>query len=844
MATHPDAVGYLSDLASEIGKPWFHMLCDLSVAGGASTLDNATAQRLCAVYLGVEDYRPLGAQPAPHQPNRQAPQTDQLAELSEFSNFKRLSDTLELRFSKQITLIFGTNSSGKSSICEALRILALPDPSNRPVENARESQSAPPQFRFKFASDSVPQTWTPAVGYGTRQPIVRLFDTSIASSNVTKAIDPRRVVILTPFRLNVFDSVKKLAEEFRRAIEKLQQENSEKLGKALESIRGKFAPFKAEYLSSIDESTASALSAEIESGENFSDQALMKEKLSQADDLRKATSDEGLKMLRVELRELDAFLKSLNSLLDSSTELFALEPAKIGSKLTAALRERETIASSMVPEGRTLEALLSLIRSASLFCDLEDALGCPCPLCRRELGLQEAELFQRYQKLISDSLSAEIGRRQGELEKAATLAQTVTGVDRGQWKEYATISPETIEAADRSAAIIAAGCNISSAPAEDAKRELKSLKNWTKTIEGSLESKRAAVEAAAGGRAKLLTELSDLEMEIQPLQYKQAIADSLEGLKKARELSEWAQRWEGALREFPPLLKKITDKLKVSHDELVSADFETKLDAEYKALAEKGMAAFGVRLTPKGAEAAVTIIPQIGGRPIAAILSEGEQRLHALALFFAELETSAHSVVVFDDPVSSFDYNFISTYCTRLRDFALRYPGRQIIVLTHAWHFFVQLQLTLNKANLPPRMSVQVLENCSIIAEYSEKIDDLKDEIARILSSPGEPDSKGKEELAGKMRRLIEAIVNTHVFCNLRHQFRERSQAVSEFEKCTKLVALLQQEALSLTDLFSKLSPPEHYDPRNAFTTVDKAAFQTRYNEILKIEMEVVARRP
>ncbi|WP_246327543.1 hypothetical protein [Candidatus Competibacter phosphatis] len=36
------------------------------------------------------------------------------------------------------------------------------------------------------------------------------------------------------------------------------------------------------------------------------------------------------------------------------------------------------------------------------------------------------------------------------------------------------------------------------------------------------------------------------------------------------------------------------------------------------------------------------------------ILSEGEQRVHALALFFAELETCEQQVIVFDDPISSF----------------------------------------------------------------------------------------------------------------------------------------------------------------------------------------------
>jgi len=67
---------------------------------------------------------------------------------------------------------------------------------------------------------------------------------------------------------------------------------------------------------------------------------------------------------------------------------------------------------------------------------------------------------------------------------------------------------------------------------------------------------------------------------------------------------------------------------------------------------------------------------------------------------------------------------------------------------------------------------------------------------------------------------------------------------IAEFEKFSKVVVLSQKEALKLTDLFLRLSPPEHCDPRNAFTAVVKAACQNRYDEILANEMAVVARRP
>jgi wobble nucleotide-excising tRNase len=198
---------------------------------------------------------------------------------------------------------------------------------------------------------------------------------------------------------------------------------------------------------------------------------------------------------------------------------------------------------------------------------------------------------------------------------------------------------------------------------------------------------------------------------------------------------------------------------------------------------------------------------------------------------------------VFDDPISSFDYNYIANYCARLRDFTQKHPTRQIIVLTHNWEFFVQLQTTMNSGVLNGELSVQVLESCSMVAEYSEKHDELKADINNILAIPGEPTKPQKEEMAGKMRRLIEAVVNTHVFNSQRQQYKQRRHSVSDFHHYTKLVRLEPAEATTLRDLYAKLSITEHDDTRNAYVNTDKATFQARLANILSVEAAVISRK-
>jgi len=93
------------------------------------------------------------------------------------------------------------------------------------------------------------------------------------------------------------------------------------------------------------------------------------------------------------------------------------------------------------------------------------------------------------------------------------------------------------------------------------------------------------------------------------------------------------------------------------------------------------------------------------------------------------------------------------------------------------------------------------------------------------------------------MRRLIEAVVNTHVFNHQRHQYKQKSQAITAFQSFTKIVPLLPTEATTLRDLYAKLSITEHDDPRTAYVSPDKAMFQTRYDQILVVEAAIISRK-
>ncbi|HYG22536.1 MAG TPA: AAA family ATPase [Verrucomicrobiae bacterium] len=844
MPKHPDAVGYVNDLAKEVNEQWFRMVCDLAAVSGVSALDQQMIDTLFALYTVKASY--IGIKPAAAVAAAAvaAVPADSLEQLAGFTNFKLLGDALDVSLKKRVTLIFGANGSGKSSLCESLKVLATPGVPSRPLENVRVAGAVTPTFRFKFKSDAIPQTWTPAAGYGPRRATVKYFDTAIALQNVTNAVEPGRVIIVAPFKLHIFEWAKALTTKFREALQRSQLDNAAKLTQALQAIRTDFVKFKARPLALIDDKTVSTLAAQIKLGEEFNDQELLREKRAAAAELEKATSEEGLKLLRAEHRELETLLTALDSLLTSAAALWGLDPANKAKTLANKQAAQEVLAKALIPEGSTLDSLLTLLRAASPMCKMDEATDHACPLCKRGLGASEVELFKQYHGLLVGELEKDISAIKVDLIKARDLSAAVGQIDRKAWDKCKTIADEILTAAKTGAELIVASCDISKEPTADAKAALESLKTSAVTWAAQMESKKTAIDAAAKGREELVKQLAKLRIELEPLEYAQAIADAMEKLRETQRMVNSAQFWKEKLPAFTQVLKRITETAKDAHEDLVVTDFEARLDAEYRALAEKGMAAFGVKLARKGADASVTVLPQVGGKGIDGVLSEGEQRLHALALFFAELETCPQSVLVFDDPISSFDYNYIANYCARLRDFTVKHPARQIVVLTHNWEFFVQLQATMNQAGLDGHLSVHVLENCTVVADYSEKIDELKNDISTVLATAGEPSKPKKEELAGKMRRLIEAVVNTHVFNHQRHQYKQKSQAITAFQSFTKVVPLLPAEATTLRDLYAKLSITEHDDPRNAYVNTDKAMFQTRYNQILGIEAAIIGRIP
>ena len=312
---------------------------------------------------------------------------------------------------------------------------------------------------------------------------------------------------------------------------------------------------------------------------------------------------------------------------------------------------------------------MALIRPANEVCSLHSPERTECPLCKQELRESELELFKQYSTLLTDELNTDITDLRKNLQASEENLNAIAESSPDSWDGGFVFGTEAIDA------IKEAGKAIQNEFVPDRKIDQKCIdvanivQNTSDELLKRLEGKRKLIKEAGENREKFVEQLNIISAECERLLYAREIANNIDLVKEAYSWTTMAAFWNTNLPNFTPVLRKITTTAKTAHKELVVKDFKTRLNAEYLALAEKDMSAFGVKLKDVGGDGAVTLKPHVEGQGIETVLSEGEQRIHALALFFAEIETCEQQVIVFDDPISSFDYNYIENYCNRLRSF-------------------------------------------------------------------------------------------------------------------------------------------------------------------------------
>ena len=317
------------------------------------------------------------------------------------------------------------------------------------------------------------------------------------------------------------------------------------------------------------------------------------------------------------------------------------------------------------------------------------APGSKCVFCQQEILEDGSARLRRFKAFMESTVTSEYTEAKAALQSAEKSRREFAPPQRRAFEDVllaltnrapdiADAATAYLEAVQPRQGDVPAG---SSSAASLPECPLTALEQFSAKLGDSADDyrKKPKSDILAQSRQKLAGLSSRKSLAVR----KTSIKDHVAALERRAKLDK-CQRVLNTRA-----VTEMQDKL---NGEILTQELQDKLSAELTGLGAPGF------LVPKGipreGDTLLALELREGGRKIeaspTAVLSEGEQRVAAIAGFLAELAASEHAgPIAFDDPVCSLDHRFRDRIADRLVKEAL---SRQVIVFTHDISFLLALR--------------------------------------------------------------------------------------------------------------------------------------------------------
>ena len=623
----------------------------------------------------------------------EAVQTLQLIRLGDIDGVNALRGRQEVIFCQRLTVLFGENAAGKSGYVRVLKRLAAVRSQEEVLPNLL-GPARPQKASVKYSLDGKEDEchWKGESGVS---PFTRMtaFDTKAAAVH----LDADLTFTYTPRDLALFRITHEAIDAVKRKLED-QRKKTLPQGNPFTSFfnRGTSVYAKVETLgpqTDLEELKRLAAVTAVET--------------EQVPDLRERVnalkSQSGELWLAIAKGDLELFKRIQG--VSSTLEAIDWSAYRVLLQSLETARRKHEDATVNAFKGFTIPGILSgewrkfieageaYLRSSAQ--DLYPLQGSECTYCRQPLEAAAVELIQKYREFTNNQPKQDVTKAEAALaafnQPIAKLAldSVLSDVKRRADTMSAGAVPTALGRAqslfENAAPIRDKLVRLESIPAS----ESSSVKDMPLEVtalakEGvqQAEDLAKALTAEAGERDKLLSELSAQLGELESrIKLNELIASIEEYVNNAK----WAARAERVGRGFGGLTRSLTIVSKTASEDLVNQDFERLFKRECKSLrAPKVTLEFpGRDAQPKRRK---SLVPK---HALSEILSEGEQKVIALADFLAEAAIpQTNAPVIFDDPVNSLDYKRLQYVVDRIVELSAE---RQVIVFTHNIWFTAEL---------------------------------------------------------------------------------------------------------------------------------------------------------
>lgn len=610
-------------------------------------------------------------------------ETLELVSLSRVQNVNALAADQDLQFDPSLTILFGQNGSGKTGYARVIkRISAVRSPEEilPNAHIARLDPAEPPSadIAYRVGAEERTARWNNEAGLApfTR---INVFD----ANAVLLHVDSDLGYVYTPAELALFAHV-------AAGLQGIQQRVTSEvttLASGPNPLRSKFAR-ETKIYPLIETLGAATDLGELESAAVVDDgaEATHERLTSEINALRSNTLDAVLANAQQVERELSCLDDLVSRIRTFDVPRYELAVSTVAEAEARRAEAREELFAEDELPGQPDEQWQQFVAAGDTYRQhLGDNQypqeGDSCLYCMQTLSPAAIALLTRYRTFLDETLVQQLGKAQSSL----TAAQlTLSDSEMSRAKEYVTdrASEDGAPAwASRAAKLLAdatvtisesaAGRGLSrTALVNDANAIAPEIEAALATAVNRVRQLRDDKENASTALATKQKEMAELGARIELKRNLPIAREYVRRAKRAQQLERLSKTISSGAA------KQLTVQSKLASEDVVNKNFETLFTEECARLNAPDV---GLHFQGRSGKAQRKKV--VANYRPSAVLSEGEQKVLALADFLAESRMrGTKAPLVFDDPVTSLDYRRLDEVAARIQHLA---ETHQVIVLTH-----------------------------------------------------------------------------------------------------------------------------------------------------------------
>jgi hypothetical protein len=709
-----------------------------------------------------------------------------LVRLSGLTGVNALARGQEIVFNPKLTVLFGENAAGKTGYVRVLKRVASVRSAQPILGNVHGTATGQPHAAIDYSISGASRNldWNDESGV---PPFTRMsvFD----SAAVALHVDDDLTYIFTPGELALFLYTHRAIDAVKA---RLEREKSDAQPKAANPFLHRFPRDPVVY-PKIETLGPSTSVADLEALSNVTaqEEAALPASRDRVEALQPRSTESRLQVATSDRELYGAMLSAARAGASFSWETFnaAVEEArKAGERYVAA--SKTAFAGEDIP-GIFNGAWKDFILAGEAYLRGTGAhehprQDDPCPYCRQGLGEKAVALVRKYRDYCNNEpkkaldASTEAVKRLALPIAALSIAPLRTSCERrvtnlGDPSTVPTVLPKAVAflaRLERTHAEVVAGRPIAEG---DALRYAAA--EVAREAQDAVAKADAAIADLRRQADERKRELDTESAKLRLLENRLTLRALLPEVRAYVERAQWAGRAAPLVGRTTAVLRSLTEQSKLASKELLDKDFERLFAVECQALrAPTVQLDFAGR---KGQAARKkTLVPD---HRLSEILSEGEQKVIALADFLAEAGLHRTTApIVFDDPVNSLDYKRLQYVVDRVVELS---ATRQAIVFTHNIWFAAEILSRFDKATTSDCTYYGVAEangttgivsrgshpRWDTVSKLGGRINDL---IQGAKGAAGEAQSALVESAYGEMRSWCEVVTEQELLAGVTQRYQ------------------------------------------------------------------------